>query len=70
MRLLGGCIVVTELAVLAGASPPSAFVAAPAVASAGAVRDLVESGEAKGDLTSLDNPDAIDVVKAKLAEPR
>ena len=33
------------------------------------LRDLVVDGEAKGDLTSLENPDAIDIVKAKLAEP-
>jgi acetyl-CoA synthetase len=30
------------------------------------LRDLVETGIATGDLTSLDNPDAIDVVKQKL----
>ncbi|MDB4940835.1 MAG: AMP-dependent synthetase and ligase [Labilithrix sp.] len=33
------------------------------------LRDLVVSGVASGDLTSLDNPDAIDVVKKRLAEP-
>jgi acetyl-CoA synthetase len=33
------------------------------------LRDLVLTGEAKGDLTSLENPDAIDVVRKKLAEP-
>jgi acetyl-CoA synthetase len=32
------------------------------------LRDILVTGEATGDLTSLDNPDAIDVVKAKLAE--
>ena len=32
------------------------------------LRDLVNEGEAKGDLTSLENPDAIDVVKQKIAE--
>ncbi|HEY4182292.1 MAG TPA: acetate--CoA ligase [Kofleriaceae bacterium] len=31
------------------------------------LRDLVMTGEASGDLTSLDNPDAIDIVKAALA---
>lgn len=30
------------------------------------LRDLVMTGKASGDLTSLDNPDAIDIVKAKL----
>ena len=30
------------------------------------LRDLVVTGVASGDLTSLDNPDAIDIVKAKL----
>ncbi len=33
------------------------------------LRDLVNTGEASGDLTSLENPDAIDVVLKKLAEP-
>jgi acetyl-CoA synthetase len=33
------------------------------------LRDLVVTGQASGDLTSLDNPDAIDVVKKRLAEP-
>jgi acetyl-CoA synthetase len=33
------------------------------------LRDLVVTGKAGGDLTSLDNPDAIDVVVKKLAEP-
>jgi acetyl-CoA synthetase len=33
------------------------------------LRDLVVTGEASGDLTSLDNPDAIEVVKKRLAEP-
>ena len=32
------------------------------------LRDLVVTGVASGDLTSLDNPDAIDIVNAKLAE--
>jgi acetyl-CoA synthetase len=32
------------------------------------LRDLIVSGEATGDLTSLENPDAIDVVLQKLAE--
>ncbi|HEX7665026.1 MAG TPA: AMP-binding protein, partial [Polyangiaceae bacterium] len=32
------------------------------------LRDLLATGTAKGDLTSLENPDAIDVVKAKIAE--
>ncbi len=32
------------------------------------LRDLLVNGEASGDLTSLDNPDAIDVVRAKLRE--
>ena len=32
------------------------------------LRDLVVTGVAAGDLTSLDNPEAIDVVKAKLRE--
>jgi acetyl-CoA synthetase len=32
------------------------------------LRDLVVSGEASGDLTSLENPDAIDVVLQKLAQ--
>ncbi len=31
------------------------------------LRDLVTTGEASGDLSSLDNPDAIDVVKQQLA---
>ena len=31
------------------------------------LRDLLETGVAKGDLTSLDNPDAIEVVKAAIA---
>jgi len=31
------------------------------------LRDLVVSGEASGDLTSLDNPDAIDIVKQHLS---
>ena len=30
------------------------------------LRDLLVSGEASGDLTSLDNPDAIDVVRARI----
>lgn len=30
------------------------------------LRDLLVTGEASGDLTSLDNPDAIDVVKARI----
>jgi acetyl-CoA synthetase len=33
------------------------------------LRDLLVTGEASGDLTSLDNPDAIDVVKKRLAQP-
>jgi acetyl-CoA synthetase len=33
------------------------------------LRALVESGEARGDLTSLENPDAIDIVRNKLSEP-
>ena len=33
------------------------------------LRDLVVTGEASGDLTSLDNPDAIEVVKKRIAEP-
>lgn len=33
------------------------------------LRDLLVTGQASGDLTSLDNPDAIDVVKTRLAEP-
>jgi acetyl-CoA synthetase len=33
------------------------------------LRDLLVTGEASGDLTSLDNPDAIDVVKKRIAEP-
>lgn len=33
------------------------------------LRDLVAGEEAQGDLSSLENPDAIDVVRAKLAEP-
>jgi acetyl-CoA synthetase len=33
------------------------------------LRDLLVTGKASGDLTSLDNPDAIDVVLAKLREP-
>jgi acetyl-CoA synthetase len=33
------------------------------------LRDLLVTGRASGDLTSLDNPDAIDVVLAKLREP-
>ncbi len=32
------------------------------------LRDLVVTGVASGDLTSLDNPEAIDIVKAKIAE--
>ncbi len=32
------------------------------------LRDLLVSGEATGDLSGLDNPDAFDVVKAKIAE--
>jgi acetyl-CoA synthetase len=32
------------------------------------LRDLLVTGRATGDLTSLDNPDAIDVVLAKLQE--
>ncbi|MFT3698575.1 MAG: acetate--CoA ligase [Kofleriaceae bacterium] len=31
------------------------------------LRDLVMTGQASGDLTSLDNPDAIDIVKAKIS---
>ncbi len=31
------------------------------------LRDLLEGGEARGDLTSLDNPDAIEVVRARIA---
>ena len=33
------------------------------------LRDLLVTGRASGDLTSLDNPDAIDIVLAKLREP-
>ena len=33
------------------------------------LRDLLMNGEASGDLTSLDNPDAIDVVKARISAP-
>ncbi len=33
------------------------------------LRDLLTTGEASGDLTSLDNPDAIDVVRAAIAKP-
>jgi acetyl-CoA synthetase len=33
------------------------------------LRDLVQDGAAAGDLTSLENPDAIEVVLQKLAEP-
>ena len=33
------------------------------------LRDLLVTGVAAGDLSGLDNPDAIDVVKLKLAEP-
>jgi acetyl-CoA synthetase len=33
------------------------------------LRDLIVTGEASGDLTSLDNPDAIEVVKKRIAEP-
>ena len=33
------------------------------------LRDLLVTGEPTGDLTSLENPDASDVVKAKLREP-
>ncbi|HEY1546594.1 MAG TPA: acetate--CoA ligase [Kofleriaceae bacterium] len=33
------------------------------------LRDLLVTGKASGDLTSLDNPDAIDVVLAKLRQP-
>ncbi|HEX4453945.1 MAG TPA: AMP-binding protein [Kofleriaceae bacterium] len=33
------------------------------------LRDLLVTGKASGDLTSLDNPDAIDIVLAKLREP-
>jgi acetyl-CoA synthetase len=33
------------------------------------LRDLLVTGEASGDLTSLDNPDAIDVVKARIRGP-
>lgn len=33
------------------------------------LRDLVVTGKASGDLTSLENPDTIDVVLKKLAEP-
>jgi acetyl-CoA synthetase len=33
------------------------------------LRDLMVTGNASGDLTSLENPDAIDVVLKKLAEP-
>ena len=33
------------------------------------LRDLVVTGKTSGDLTSLENPDAIDVVLNKLAEP-
>jgi acetyl-CoA synthetase len=33
------------------------------------LRDLLVTGEAAGDLTSLDNPEAIDAVKKRLAEP-
>jgi acetyl-CoA synthetase len=33
------------------------------------LRDLLVTGEAAGDLTSLDNPDAIDVVKARIDAP-
>jgi acetyl-CoA synthetase len=32
------------------------------------LRDLLVTGKADGDLTSLENPDAIEVIKAKLAE--
>lgn len=34
------------------------------------LRDLAHGEEPKGDLTSLENPDAIDVVRAKLADTR
>lgn len=33
------------------------------------LRDLVVTGEVSGDLTSLENPDAIEVVKRRIAEP-
>ena len=33
------------------------------------LRDLLVDGVASGDLTSLDNPDAIDVVKKRISEP-
>ncbi len=33
------------------------------------LRDLLASGEATGDLSSLDNPEAIDVVRAAVAAP-
>jgi len=33
------------------------------------LRDLVDAGDVTGDLTSLENPDAIEVVRKKLAEP-
>jgi acetyl-CoA synthetase len=33
------------------------------------LRDLLTTGEATGDLTSLDNPEAIDVVRASIAAP-
>lgn len=33
------------------------------------LRDLLVTGEATGDLTSLDNPDAIEVVKARIRQP-
>ncbi len=33
------------------------------------LRDLLTTGQARGDLTSLDNPDAIDVVKAHIVRP-
>jgi len=31
------------------------------------LRDLLETGEVQGDLTSLENPDAVDVVRAAVA---
>lgn len=33
------------------------------------LRDLLVTGEATGDLSSLDNPDAIEVVKARISAP-
>jgi acetyl-CoA synthetase len=33
------------------------------------LRDLLVTGEPTGDLSSLENPDASDVVRAKLLEP-